>query len=210
MAALLLRIALGVALCAALVCLAGGVAVAGPVATFHLEDGRTLSREIVDFGDEVFTLRGLDGSGEYVVAEEDAKSIDFGPIPIELGPGGAIIMPDGPEGLECLWWAVNGRHFVILGKTCYIERFLEGPERIVAFERELGRRIENKTLSSEVVRDMRLARVEVLYALGNGAMARAGLQEVRQEYAGDEIVEAFVKSILSRATSRRQRGESSD
>ena len=183
MAALLLRIALAVALCAALVCLAGSVAVAGPVATFHLEDGRTLSREIVDFGDEVFTLRGLDGSGEHVVAEEVVKSIDFGQIPIELGPGGAIIMPDGPEGLECLWWAVNGRHFVILGKTCYIERFLEGPERILAFELELSRRIENKTLRPEVVRDMRLARIEVLYALGNGAMARARLQEVRQKYA---------------------------
>jgi len=142
-AALYLRVALGVALCAAVVGLVGGVSAAGPVATFHLEDGQALSREIVDFGDEAFTLRSLEGSGEQVVAEEDVKSIDFGQIPIELGPGGAMIMPDGPEALECLWWAVNGRHFVILGKTCYIERFLEGPDRILAFERELGRRIEN-------------------------------------------------------------------
>ena len=210
MVALLLRIASGVALCTALVCLAGGVTVAGPVATFHLEDGRTLSREIVDFGNKVFTLRSLDGSGEHVVAEEDVKSIDFGQIPVELGPGGAIIMPDGPEGLECLWWAVNGRHFVILGKTCYIERYLDGPERILAFESELNRRIKNKNLKPEIVRDMRLARIEVLYALGDGEVARASLHEVWQEYAGDKVVEEFINSVLNRATSRRQRGEPSD
>ena len=57
---------------------------------------------------------------------------------------------------------------------------------------------------------MRLARIEVLYALGNGEVARASLQEIWQEYAGDKVVEAFVKSVLSRATSRRQRVEPSD
>jgi len=194
-------------MCCAFACVLRSTAAAGPVATFTLEDGHVFTRELMDFNEGRFTLRKVEGVRDEVYLERGVRSIDFGEVPVELGPAGGIILPEGPDGVQCLWWAARERHFRTLWKTCWIERQLEGPERLRTFQRQLAARLAEKGLDAEAERDIRLAQVVLLSVFGRPRdEVLEKLRSLAADYRGDGVVQSFVDDLRGREQIRRRGG----
>ena len=175
---------------------------AGPVAAIEFEDGGRQVCEIIDFGEGSFWVRELESEVEKEILEAEIRSIDFGEVPIELGLGGAIIMPEGPDAVRCLQWAVEERHFDILWKTCWIERFLVGHERLREFEKWVRRRLRDGNLDPQTRRDLLLSQVVMLTTVGRDAEALQRLRRIAGEFPNDAVVRAVAGDMQRREVAR--------
>ena len=191
-----------------IVCALCSACLAGPVATFEFKDGAKQLLELVDFGEGRFALAELESADTREVQESEIRSIDFGKVPIELGPEGAIILPDGDQAMACFRWAAENRLFTILWRTCWLETALQGRERVEAFERALQRELAARP-EKDKERDLRLAQVVVIYALGDKPAARERLIDLRDDpkYVDDPVIGDFIDAAKQRAAARGEAGE---
>lgn len=184
---------IGVAL-GCLVCLGlfAGPSAAGPVATLELGGGRKVTAELAAFSDGAFRVRALNGNRKVMrVPLSRVRAVDFGEIPIELGPGDAVNLPRNTQDVRHLWWAIDGRHFMILLQTCRPEGGRPGRERLSLLSRQIAAELERENLNPERRRDLRLARVILLTTAGRRNLARALFQRLKEDYPNDPVLRRF-------------------
>ena len=110
--------------------------------------------------------------------------------------------------MACFRWAAENRYFTILWRTCWLETALQGRERVEAFERALQRELAARP-EKDKERDLRLAQVVVIYALGDKPAARERLIDLRDDpkYVDDPVIGDFIDAAKQRAAARGEAGE---
>jgi len=182
--------------CLSLLLLFCSLSSAGPVATFALEGGGEITAELVRFSDNHFTLRHLEGNRrEQLVPAANVRAVDFGKVPIELKPNGAIILPQDAEDCAPLWWAIDGRHFIILFQTCRLDTGTAGRSRVLKLQQEIRKQLEREDLDRARRRDLRLALAAAEAAFGRRLRFRQTLRVLGQDYPDDPVLRNFVADV---------------
>ena len=184
--------------CLGILLLLVSVCTAGPVATFDFNDGSRLTAELLGFAGGDFSLRELEELRTRNVAESEIHAVDFGEIPIELGPARTILIPQGADPLPYFNWAIENRRFMILAATCRADVVRHGRRRVRELARHIEKQVETHSDASATNRDLRLAQVVVLSTLAERDSARRAFRKLQADYPEDEVIVKFERDVLLR------------
>ena len=172
---------------------------AGPVATVTFKDGRTLETEILKFANGEFLLRDRKAKQNIRALDRNIRAIDFGRQAEVIPP------PPPPPKIDTtpFWKATRQQRFFDLFLYCrYTVGGRRGKEPVLAFEKELRAKLDDKDLSAEEVRDLGLALSATALGLGELAKGLEALRQVKLSHPTDPVVLKFETRVRNAARRR--------
>jgi hypothetical protein len=153
---------------------------AGPIVTLDLKDGRKMDADIQTFFEGRFVVRDLQSDETIELEASSIKAIDFGEVHRESGPAGPLTLAEiraqaGNHRFPSLF-----RGFINLSAA-----------RLKELDGEIRRELDRPALSAEDKRDLGLARVLSLRAMGQEENAKGLLAKIRADHPADPIVKRF-------------------
>ena len=164
---------------AILLCLAS-LSFAGPIVTFDLKDGRKIEADVQWFSEGRFAVRELQTDDTIKLDASAIKAIDFGETYRESGP-------PRPLNLAAIRTQAEQRRFRSLLQT-----FINlTAARLKELDGAIGQELERPALSADDRRDLSLARVLSLWAMGQEENAKALFAKIRADHPDDPSVKRF-------------------
>jgi hypothetical protein len=168
-----------VVLCASLLFLPS-LGSAGPIATLDLKDGRKIDAEIQWFFEGRFAVRDLQTDEIIELEASSIRAIDFGEDYRESSPARPLTVAE-------IRTQAEKQHFLSL-----LRGFLRlNGARLKELDGALRQELERPALSADDRRDLSLARVLSLWAMGQEESARGLFAKIRADHPADPVVKRF-------------------
>jgi len=156
------------------------VSLAGPIVTIELKDGRKIDADIEWFFEGRFVVRDIQSDETIELEASSIKSIDFGEVHRESGPARPLTLAEIRLQAEKHRFPTLLRGFINLSAV-----------RLKELDTEIRQELDRPGLSADDKRDMGLARVLSLWAMGQEDNARGLLAKIRADHPTDAIVKRF-------------------
>ncbi|MGO8702469.1 MAG: hypothetical protein ACLQVA_01525 [Candidatus Brocadiia bacterium] len=164
---------------AVLFCLAS-LSFAGPIVTINLKDGRKLDADIQWFFEGRFVVRDMQSDETIELEASSIKTIDFGETHRESGPARPLTIAEIRLQAEKHRFPTLLRAFINLTAA-----------RLKELDTEIRQELDKPGLSADDKRDLGLARVLSLWAMGQEDNSRGLLARIRAEHPTDSVVKRF-------------------
>ena len=159
---------------------ASSLSFAGPIVTLDLKDGRKIEADIQWFFEGRFAVRDTKTDETVELEASSIKAIDFGEVFRESGPPRPLTLA------EIRNQAVKHRFPSLL--RAFIN--LSGA-RLKELDSAIGQELDRPALSADGRRDLSLARVLSLWAMGREENAKALFAKIRADHPADPVVKQF-------------------
>jgi len=156
------------------------ISFAGPIVTLDLKDGRKIDAEIQWFFEGRFTVRDRRSDETIELEASSIRAIDFGEVHREAGPARPLTLAE-------IRAQAGQRHFPSLLRS-FIN--LTGA-RLKELDGEIRVELERPALPANDRRDLSLARVLSLWAMGQEDSAKTLLAKIRADHPTDPVVKQF-------------------
>jgi hypothetical protein len=153
---------------------------AGPIVTFDLKDGRKMDADIQTFFEGRFTVRDMQSDETIELEASSIKAIDFGEVHRESGSARPLTLA------EIRLQAGNHRFPSLLRGLINLSA-----ARLKELDGEIRQELERPALSADDKRDLGLARVLSLWAMGQEDNAKGLFAKIRADHPTDPIVKRF-------------------
>jgi hypothetical protein len=153
---------------------------AGPIVTLELKDGQKMDADIQWFFDGRFAVRDLQTDETIELEASNVKSIDFGEAYRESGPPRPLTLAEIRTQAEKRRFPSLLRGFINLTAA-----------RLKELDGAIRQELERPALSPDDKRDLSLARVLSLWAMGQEENARALFAKIRADHPADPAVKRF-------------------
>jgi hypothetical protein len=153
---------------------------AGPIVTLDLKDGRKMDADIQWFFEGRFVVRDMQSDETIELEASSIKAIDFGEVHKESGPARPLTLAEIRLQAEKHRFPSLLRGFINLSAA-----------RLKELDGEVRQELERPALSADDKRDLGLARVLSLWAMGQEDNAKALIAKIRADHPTDPIVKRF-------------------
>ncbi len=164
---------------AVLFCLAP-LSFAGPIVTIDLKDGRKLEADIQWFFEGRFVVRDMQADETIELEASSIKTIDFGEIHRESGPARPLTLAEIRLQAQKHRFPTLLRGFINLTAA-----------RLKELDTQIRQELDKPGLPADDKRDLGLARVLSLWAMGQEENAGDLLSKIRDEHPADQVVKRF-------------------
>jgi hypothetical protein len=153
---------------------------AGPIVTLDLKDGRKIEADIQWFFEGRFAVRDLQTDETVELEAASIKAIDFGEVYRENGPPRPLSLAEIRTQAERHRFPSLLRGFINLTGA-----------RLKELDGAIRQELERPALSADAKRDLSLARVLSLWAMGQEENAKALFAKIRFDHPTDPVVKRF-------------------
>ena len=176
------RLGCGIALLGALLLWLPSLSLAGPIVNLELKDGRKLEADIQWFFDGRFSVRDLESDETLELDASSIKAIDFGEVPRESGVARPLTLAE-------VRLRAEKHRFPSLLQAFSNATAARLKELDAAIRQELEQ--TSPALPPDARRDLRLARVLSLWAMGQEDNAKAFFAKISADHPVDPVVKRF-------------------